>query len=105
MEQLRGNLASGDLGQGFKVPPLEPLKLTGLRFYRGPDVNCVFDDISVRGASTFVVEKLKYVANALFVSSLFFFSLLVTYYIFIFLFIEELTSMTLPLISSRTCPN
>lgn len=59
VETLRGNLASGDFGGGFKIPKLEPLQLTGLRFYRGPDVNCVFDNIQVRGASNFVVEKLK----------------------------------------------
>lgn len=59
VEKLRGNLARGDLGQGFKIPKLEPLMLSGLRFYRGPDVNCVFDQILVRGASNFVIEKLK----------------------------------------------
>jgi len=59
VEKLRPNLARGDLGEGFKIPKLEPLYLTGLRFYRGPDVNCLFDDVSVRGASNFIVEKMK----------------------------------------------
>lgn len=59
VEKLRPNLARGDLGEGFKIPKLEPLYLTGLRFYRGPDVNCLFDDVSVRGASQFIIEKMK----------------------------------------------
>uniref|UniRef100_A0A336M337 CSON008823 protein n=1 Tax=Culicoides sonorensis TaxID=179676 RepID=A0A336M337_CULSO len=59
VEKLRPNLARGDLGEGWKIPKIEPLFLTGLRFYRGPDVNCLFDDVSVRGASNFQIEKLK----------------------------------------------
>lgn len=59
VEKLRPNLARGDFGDGWKLPKIEPLYLTGLRFYRGPDVNCLFDDIYVRGASNFQVEKLK----------------------------------------------
>jgi len=57
--KLKPLLAAGDLGDGFKTIPLEPLALDNISFKRGPEFAASFRNIIVNGPSGFVVEKLK----------------------------------------------
>lgn len=58
--KLRPLLAKGDLGDGFKTPPLEPLLLKDtIQWKRGKEFSASFSDLLVSGPSLFSVEKLK----------------------------------------------
>lgn len=59
VEKLRPKLATGDLGDGFTTPPLEPMALDNINFQRGPEFSAKFNSLMVNGPSLFVVEKLK----------------------------------------------
>lgn len=59
VEKLRPLLATGDLGDGFKTPPLEPMALDNISFRRGPEFSAKFNSLNVNGPSSFIVEKLK----------------------------------------------
>lgn len=59
VEKLRPLLANGDLGDGFKTPPLEPMALDNINFRRGPEFSAKFNSMMVNGPSGFIVEKLK----------------------------------------------
>lgn len=59
VDKLRSALAIGDLGEGFKTPPLEPLHIDNIDMRRGNEFNAVFSNLYVNGPSKFVVEKLK----------------------------------------------
>lgn len=59
INKLRPNLANGDLGDGVKTIPLEPLPLDNIQFKRGPEFSATFNNILVNGPSSFVVTKLK----------------------------------------------
>lgn len=52
-------LAVGDLGDGFKITPLEPLLIDIIHFKRGPEFSATFKNSLVNGPSNFIVEKLK----------------------------------------------
>lgn len=56
---MRQPLATGDLGDGFKTIPLEPLYLEKIHFKQGPDFAATFSNLWVNGPSKFVVKKLK----------------------------------------------
>lgn len=58
-ENLKPLLAIGDLGDGFLVPPMEPLGLDRVIMHPSPEFNAVFSQLLVNGPTGFVVEKLK----------------------------------------------
>lgn len=57
--KLKPLLAVGDLGDGFHMPPMEPLALDRIIIRPSQEVNAVFTNLLVNGPSAFVVEKLK----------------------------------------------
>lgn len=59
VERVRPLLAIGDLGDGFRTPPMEPLALETVHMSRGAEFQAQFSDLLVNGPSDFVVEKLK----------------------------------------------
>lgn len=61
INDLRLRLATGDLGDGVKSVPLEPLSLDNIHIKRGPEFTASFNNLLVDGPSNFVVSKLKYV--------------------------------------------
>lgn len=61
INNLRPNLATGNLGDGVRTVPLEPLALENIHFKRGPDFQATFNNILVNGPSSFDVKKMKYV--------------------------------------------
>lgn len=56
---MRQQLVSGDLGDGVKTIPLEPLALDNIHFKRGPEFVVAFNNLLVNGPSNFTVSKLK----------------------------------------------
>ncbi|XP_073847088.1 protein takeout-like [Musca autumnalis] len=61
-EDLRPRLATGELGEGYRSPPLEPLYLDNIDLSRGRQFETVFSDIVVKGGSNFTINELS--ANA-----------------------------------------
>lgn len=59
VEKIRPNLASGDFGENFNVPKLEPLYIDRITMDRGPDFKANFTNINVDGPSKFVIEEMK----------------------------------------------
>lgn len=61
IDELRPLLVLGDLGDGFHTLPLDPMRLDDLQLGRD-ETNFVARNTNVmlRGASTFVVDKLRY---------------------------------------------
>ena len=58
--KLRPMLSHGDLGDGFKTPPLEPLLLKDtIQWKRGKEFSASFSDLLVSGPGQFSVEKLR----------------------------------------------
>ncbi|KAG4066492.1 hypothetical protein HA402_007128 [Bradysia odoriphaga] len=57
--KLKPLLAIGDLGDGFHMPPMEPLSLDRIIIRPSPEFNAVFTNLQVNGPTAFVVEKLK----------------------------------------------
>jgi len=57
--KLKPMLATGDLGDGFHMPPMEPLALDKIIIKPSPDFNAVFTNLLVNGPTLFVVDKLK----------------------------------------------
>lgn len=58
--KLKPLLAGGDLGDGFQIPPMEPLALDRIIIRPSPEFNAVFTNLQVNGPTAFVVEKLKW---------------------------------------------
>ncbi|XP_055375813.1 protein takeout [Condylostylus longicornis] len=56
---VRPKLITGDLGEGFLTPPLEPLELDNISMGRGAGFQAVFSDLLVNGGSNFQIEKLQ----------------------------------------------
>lgn len=59
VEKLRPNLATGDWGDDFKVPRLEPLHLDAIYMDRGRDFKANFTDIRVNGPGKWILEDMK----------------------------------------------
>lgn len=59
INKLRDALTVGDLGDGFKTIPLEPLYLDNIHFKQGSDFSATFNNVLVYGPSSFTVTKLK----------------------------------------------
>uniref|UniRef100_A0A336LZB1 CSON008823 protein n=1 Tax=Culicoides sonorensis TaxID=179676 RepID=A0A336LZB1_CULSO len=59
VEKLRPYLASGNWGEDFKVPKLEPLHLDAIYMNRGKDFKANFTDIIVHGPGKWVLEDMK----------------------------------------------
>ncbi|XP_075167195.1 juvenile hormone binding protein 10 [Haematobia irritans] len=62
VENIRPLLATGDLGEGYQSPPLEPLYLDNIELGRGRQFEAVFSEMVVKGGSNFIINKLS--ANA-----------------------------------------
>ncbi|XP_037955420.1 protein takeout-like, partial [Teleopsis dalmanni] len=62
---LRPLFAKGDLGDGYHVPPLEPLLLENIEMHRGRQFQAEFSNIEARGGSNFVIDKLRANASAI----------------------------------------
>lgn len=58
MERVHPQLADGDLGNGIRVPPLEPLHLKVLTINHGPELQGKFSDLVVHGASDFTIDDM-----------------------------------------------
>ncbi|XP_055838962.1 protein takeout [Episyrphus balteatus] len=56
---VRPLLATGDLGDGYHTPPLEPLLLDNIEMGRGRQFRATFSDIQARGGSDFIIDKLS----------------------------------------------
>lgn len=56
---LKPLLANGNFGEGFEVPPIEPLELNDVELKRGPQFYANFTSMTLNGASNFQLEKLK----------------------------------------------
>jgi hypothetical protein len=59
VEKIRPNLANGDFGDGFDVPPLEPMFIDKIVMNRGADFQAIFSNLSVIGPGQFIVQNLK----------------------------------------------
>lgn len=59
VEELRPRLATGDFGDNFNVPRIEPLQIDTIEMKRGNEFQATFSNILVSGPSNFVIEKLK----------------------------------------------
>lgn len=59
VENVRPLLATGDLGEGYRSPPLEPLYLDNIELGRGRQFEAVFSDMIVKGGSNFIINKLS----------------------------------------------
>lgn len=55
---MRPLLARGDLGDGFRTPPMEPLALEAVKMSRGKEFQAQFSNLLVNGPSNFIVDKL-----------------------------------------------
>lgn len=58
IEIIKPNLKTGDFGNGFKIDPLEPLKIADINIER-PGLTVSLTDILVNGATNFKISKLR----------------------------------------------
>ncbi|KAG5666680.1 hypothetical protein PVAND_014695 [Polypedilum vanderplanki] len=65
IEILRPSLRTGDFGQGFRVPPLEPFTVPQINFGEEQGLQVFLSNVQVRGASKFVIDKLRVNFNEL----------------------------------------
>ncbi|KMY96536.1 uncharacterized protein Dsimw501_GD17868, isoform C [Drosophila simulans] len=56
--QIRPLLVHGNLGDGFTIPPLEPLSLDNIELRLSSQFQAVFTDLEANGGSNFVIERL-----------------------------------------------
>lgn len=61
VDGLRSKLATGDFGENFVVPRMEPLEIDTIKMKRGQEFSATFSNLLVNGPSNFIVEKLKWV--------------------------------------------
>ncbi|XP_055918755.1 protein takeout [Eupeodes corollae] len=59
VNMVRPLLATGDLGDGYHTPPLEPLCLDNIEMGRGRQFRATFSDIQAKGGSDFIIDKLS----------------------------------------------
>lgn len=59
--KIRPLLVHGDLGDGYRTPPLEPLALDDIELGRSSQFQAVFQDLEARGGSNFIIDRLMYV--------------------------------------------
>uniref|UniRef100_U5EUS5 Putative hemolymph juvenile hormone binding protein n=1 Tax=Corethrella appendiculata TaxID=1370023 RepID=U5EUS5_9DIPT len=58
LESLRQNLASGNFGENFNVPKIEPLYFESIKMQRGQEFQAAFSRLNIFGCSGFELEKL-----------------------------------------------
>ncbi|XP_034651033.1 protein takeout [Drosophila subobscura] len=56
--QIKPRLMHGDLGDGYKTPPLEPLSLDNIELGQGSQFQAAFIQLEARGGSNFVIDRL-----------------------------------------------
>ena len=56
---LRPNLISGDFGEGFEIPKLDPLIIDEIKISNGNDLQANFKNLSVFGPSNFKLLNLE----------------------------------------------
>ncbi|KAI8034153.1 protein takeout [Drosophila gunungcola] len=56
--QIRPLLVHGNLGEGYKTPPLEPLSLDNIELGRSSQFQAVFTDLEANGGSNFIIDRL-----------------------------------------------
>lgn len=59
IELLRNNLASGDFGEDFAIPKIEPLFIDEIKLSRGNDFKANFKNLYVSGPSQFVLKNMR----------------------------------------------
>lgn len=59
--KIRPLLVHGDLGDGYKTPPLEPLALDDIELGRSSQFQAVFQDLEAIGGSNFIIDRLMYI--------------------------------------------
>lgn len=60
INMLKPNLISGNLGEGFEIPKLDPLIIDEIKISNGNDLQANFKNLSVFGPSNFKVLNLEY---------------------------------------------
>ena len=58
---LQPKLIDGDLGDGFRVPSIDPFLLDRLELGNGQDMKISISKLKMRGASGFEIDKLRWV--------------------------------------------
>ncbi|XP_023030605.1 protein takeout [Drosophila willistoni] len=56
--QLRPLLTHGNLGEGYRTPPLEPLELDNIDLGRNSQFQASFTQLEARGGSNFIIDRL-----------------------------------------------
>ncbi|XP_016975429.1 uncharacterized protein LOC108041887 [Drosophila rhopaloa] len=56
--QIRPLLVHGNLGDGYRTPPLEPLSLDNIELGRSSQFQAVFTDLEANGGSNFIIDRL-----------------------------------------------
>ncbi|XP_034108395.1 uncharacterized protein LOC117570701 [Drosophila albomicans] len=56
--QVRPLLVHGDLGDGYRTPPLEPLQLDNIELGSSSQFQAVFMDLYARGGSNFTIDRI-----------------------------------------------
>lgn len=59
IELLRPKLASGDLGNGFQIAPIEPIDIDDITIDRGDGLYLQLKNLKATGASNFQIQKLR----------------------------------------------
>ncbi|XP_062553084.1 uncharacterized protein LOC134218192 [Armigeres subalbatus] len=59
VERIRPNIASGSYGSANEHPKLEPVVIEKINIERGPSFSANFSNLVIKGASDFVIKKLK----------------------------------------------
>ncbi|KAH8418136.1 hypothetical protein KR222_004614, partial [Zaprionus bogoriensis] len=56
--QLRPLLVHGDLGEGYRTPPLEPLQLDNIELGGSSQFQAVFNELEATGGSNFIIDRI-----------------------------------------------
>ncbi|XP_002138587.4 protein takeout [Drosophila pseudoobscura] len=56
--QIKPRLMHGDLGDGYKTPPLEPLSLDNIELGQSSQFQAVFTHLEASGGSNFIIDRL-----------------------------------------------
>ncbi|XP_017051765.1 uncharacterized protein LOC108095248 isoform X2 [Drosophila ficusphila] len=56
--KIKPLLVHGNLGDGYKTPPLEPLSLDNIELGRSSHFQAVFTDLEADGGSNFIIDRL-----------------------------------------------
>lgn len=61
--QLRPLLVHGNLGDGYRTPPLEPLQLDNIELGGSSQFQALFSELEATGGSNFVIDRIMWVAR------------------------------------------